>query len=336
MSTIPAESRYRAPYLAHFQAVKEPLTVICTLLSRADNAPLSERRKDPNMLLDDHGQIVTDPAATPLAFEHNSNVAYEKWTEYWRKVHGPRFIYAQPPENNGIQHLLRYDQIHRLPAGPSSFSPLPYNPPVDASGKLFNTVIGHIPPYQRGQWDGIAYLNFADFDGIKAVFGQAEIAEKIMPEDQAIFRELAPVVAKQHIVIPSQTQRESILLIKVLHRRPEFSREEFQNRWLKEHALFVVKQAATTRYVKRYVQLHNIGPTEAGQPFYHAAAAQIDGVAILAFNSINDLEDYLQDETATAIAADEARLADQQASQYWTALSYQVVNQIYPETSTLR
>ncbi|MEW6339340.1 MAG: EthD domain-containing protein [Paraburkholderia sp.] len=334
MFNVSTESRFRPPYLKTYRAYSEPLTVICSLLSRADNAALSERRRDPNLLLDARGELVKDPATATSAFENNPNLGFEKWTEYWRKTHGPRFIHAQPSEANGIQHLLRYDQIHRLPAGPSNESPLPYTPPVDAAGKLFDTVIGHVPEYRRPQWDGIAYLAFEDLAGLQAVFSQPEIDAKILPEDRAIFRELCPVLSRQHIVIPSETQRESILLVKVVRRKAGLSREGFHAAWLNQYARHVLQQPATTRYVKRYVQLHNIGATEPGQPFFHPVGHKIDGVSIMGFTSINDLEDFLLDPGVAQLAHKEAEFVAQEGGEYWTGLSYQVVNQIYPETAT--
>lgn len=334
VSNASAESLFRPPYLKSYRSYAEPLTVICSLLSRADNSPLGERRRDPNLLLDARGELIKDPAAETSAFESNPNVAFEKWTEYWRKVHGPRFIYAQPPVANGIQHLLRYDQIHRLPAGPSSGAPLPYEPPVDANGKLFDTVIGHIPEYRRPQWDGIAYLGFENVAGLQAVFSQPEIAAKVLPEDQAIFRELCPVLARQHIIVPSETQRESFLLVKVARRNASLSRADFHDAWLNRYAPRVLEQAATSRYVKRYVQLHNVGPIREGEPFFHSVGHTIDGVSILAFTSINDLEDFLLDPGVVGLADEEAKLVAADTSEYWTALAYQVVNQIFPETST--
>ncbi|WP_116140654.1 EthD domain-containing protein [Trinickia diaoshuihuensis] len=334
MSNITAERQFRSPYLQSFRSYSTPLTVLCTLLSRADGTPLNERRRDPNLLLDTKGELLKDPAAAPNAFENDANISFEKWTEYWRKVHGPRFIYAQPPEEGGIRQLLRYDQIHRLPAGPSSGSPLPYAAPVDAHGKLFDTVIGHIPEYRRPQWDGIAYLGFENADGIKAVFSQPDIAAKIMPEDQAIFRELCPVLAKQHIIVPSATQRDPILLVKIVKRNADLSRAQFHEAWLNRYAPLVLQQPATSRYVKRYVQLHNIGPVEAGEPFFHPVAHTIDGVSIQAFDSVNDLEDYLLDPGVARLIEEEAALVAADSVEYWSAVAYQVVNQIFPEIST--
>lgn len=316
-------------------AGSQPLTVLCTLLSRADNTPLNQRRKGPLQMLDLYGEVLGDPANTANAFETQPNLNFEKWTEYWRKTHGPRFTHALPTQADGRHPLLRYDQIHRLSAGPSNLRPLPYLPPLDEDGRLFDTVIGHVPPYQRSEWDGIAYLGFANTDALQVTFGHEEITRAILPEDQVIFRELCPILCRQHIVIPSATSKESILLISLVRRAPTLTRDQFQQRWLEEYAPRLLAQPATRRLVRRYVQLHNIGPIVAGQPLYHEVGKDIDGVAITAFSSITDLEEFLVDPAIVALTQSQLQLIDPQHHEYWTALAFQVVNQLTGETRTV-
>ncbi|MFD3450443.1 EthD domain-containing protein [Microbacteriaceae bacterium 4G12] len=330
------EHIHRPPYLPSYSSFKEPMTVIASLLSRADNTPVSERRRDPNNLLDSEGNLISDPAnsSNTFALTSNHNISYEKWVEYWRKVHGPRFIYAQNREDGKIQNLMRYDQIHRVSGGPSNFSPPPYVAPTDKNGELFDTVIGHIPEYRRPQWDGIAYLAFETVGDLRTVFSQEKLKTKILPEDQAIFRELAPVVAKEHIILPSSNQRDPILLVKTHQRKDGMSRLEFQEYWLNQHTKIVVEKPATHKFVKRYVQLHNVGPESEGEPFWHPAGSQIDGITILAFSNINDVEDFLMTEDYECIEKDERQIVDVEQSEYWTALNYNIVNRVYPEQPT--
>ncbi|MCZ4061468.1 hypothetical protein O3W44_23495 [Pantoea sp. LMR881] len=65
-----------------------------------------------------------DRHAAKLALEAEPNLAFEHWDEYWRKVHGPKFAYAGPGTQN--DSVLRYDQVHRLASGPSSW----FRPPI--------------------------------------------------------------------------------------------------------------------------------------------------------------------------------------------------------------
>ncbi|MCM3270738.1 EthD domain-containing protein [Paenibacillus elgii] len=333
-----SEFSHRSPYLDNYRSFREPMTVLASLLSRADNTPLDQRRRDPNTLLDQEGKAIADPAvpSQKLALGGDPNTSYEKWAEYWRKVHGPRFIYAQDTEEGKIRHLARYDQVHRISAGPTHFTPPPYVAPTDANGELYDTVIGHIPEYRRPDWDGMAYLAFNTPDDLKAVFSQEKLRTKIVPEDQAIFRELAPVVATEHIILPSATQRDPILLVKIHRRQEGMSREEFQEHWLRQHASLVLAKSATHKYVKRYVQLHNIGPVSEGEPFWHPVSSGIDGITIMAFANMNDVEDFLMTDDYSEIEKDERRIADPKASEYWTGLNYNVVNRVYPEHATIR
>jgi hypothetical protein len=332
------ENSHRPPYTMNYRSLQEPITVLASLLSRADNTPLSQRRRDPNNLLDREGKVIDDPADTSqkLALTSDPNISFEKWAEYWRKVHGPRFIYAQDTEDGKIQHLIRYDQVHRISGGPTHFSPPPYMAPTDQNGQLFDTIIGHIPEYRRPQWDGIAYLAFETPDDLKVVFSQEKLQTKILPEDQAIFRELAPVIAIEHIILPSATQRDPILLVKTHQRQEDMSRLEFQDYWIQKHAKLVLAKPATHKYVKRYVQLHNVGPLSEGEPFWHPIGSQIDGITIMAFANMNDVEDFLMTDDYKEMEKDECRIADPEKSEYWTALNYNIVNRVYPEQATKR
>ncbi|MBD1552476.1 EthD domain-containing protein [Pseudomonas typographi] len=336
MSKTIEERLFRAPYLHPRPGSDQPLTVLCSLLSRADNTPLHERRRANNHLLTAAGRVIADPAADAAAnaFESNSNLNFEHWGEYWRKVHGVRFIHAEEPDDRSLERLLRYDQLHRFTPGPTHTDAPPYRAPVDEQGKLWPTVIGHIEAYRRPRWDGIAYLNFAGPEDIAVVLGNARVREKILPEDQAIFRDIAPVLSRQYIILPSATGNEAVTLVKLHARDQGTCREAFQQWWLHEHAPLVAEQAGG--WARRYVQLHNIGPTEPGHPLYHPQASGIDGVTLLGFASLNDLEDFLRSPGQKAIARDEARMADPSAEQWWTTVGMVLVNRIAPECATAR
>lgn len=328
------ERLFRAPYLQPEPGSDRPLTVLCSLLSRADNTPLAERRRADGHVLDHAENVIADPAADPdaNAFEGNPNLNFEHWGEYWRKVHGVRFIHAEEPDDRSLERLLRYDQLHRFAPGPTHTDAPPYRAPVDDEGKLWPTVVGHVEAYRRPRWDGIAYLNFADPEDIAVVLGNARVREKILPEDQAIFRDIAPVLSRQYVIVPSTNGNEAVTLVKLHVRSPSVGREAFQQWWLREHAPLAVAQS--TGWVRRYVQLHNIGPTEPGQPLYHPQASGIDGVTLMGFASINDLEDFLRSPKHKAITEDEARMTDPAVGEWWTTIGMVLVNRIAPEHAT--
>jgi hypothetical protein len=146
-----------------------------------------------------------------------------------------------------------------------------------------------------------------------------------------MFRDIAPVIARQHIVIPSATGNDAVTLVKLHARRRETRRDAFQQWWLNEHAPVVTMLAQRGEHVKRYVQLHNIGPQEEGEPFYHPQASEIDGVSLLSFASVADLEDFLTSPASADINEHESLKVDHAASEFWTTIDLVVVNRIRPE-----
>jgi len=309
-----------------------PLTVLFSFLSRADATPLDQRRRAEGHVLDRQGRVIPDPAADPgaNAFEPDPNLNFEKWGEYWRKIHGIRFLQTEDADDHSVERLLRYDQIHRVAAGPTSLTSLPYRAPVDADGRLFPTIIGHVERYLRPRWDGVAYLGFAGLDDIAAVLGTERVRTKILPEDRTIFRDLAPVLAQQFIIMPSATGNDAVALVKTHLRRVDLDRSAFQRRWLQEHSRLVMAQAETKRLVRRYVQLHNIGPTAEGEPFFHPETSRFDGVTLMAFATMRDAEAFLVSEGYAVIAADEQSISTG-AGEYWSGLNFSIVDRLAPE-----
>jgi hypothetical protein len=317
---------------------ERPLTVIFSFLSRADNTPDALRYRGKDNIVGPDGTPLKDPVADAAknGFEPDPNLNFEHWGEYWRKVHGPRFTYPDGTDQANLAQLLRYDQIHRIAAGPTNLSPLPYAPPLDQNGKLFPAVVGHVEPYKRPQWDGVAYLNFATAEDIRAVLGTERVQKKISPEDHALFRDVAPMLARQFIVKPSATSNDPILLVRIHVRKPELDRDAFQSRWLVEHSAVVLAAGGKAGLIRRYVQLHNIGATTEGKPFYHPQVSQFDGVSLFAFSSLNDLESFMVSDAWQAILQHERGITLNDQSEYWTALNVTVVNQIQMEVATSR
>ena len=85
-----------------------PLTVLFSFLSRADSTPLDLRSRADGHVLDRDGTVVADPASDPSdnALEPDPNLNFEKWGEYWRKVHGVRFLHADEATDRKAIDLL--------------------------------------------------------------------------------------------------------------------------------------------------------------------------------------------------------------------------------------
>lgn len=106
------------------------------------------------------------------------------------------------------------------------------------------------------------------------VLGNDRVREKILHEDEANFRDIAPVLSLQYVIVSSGTGNEAVILITLHVRNPTVSCEAFQQWSLREHAQMMAAQSKG--WSRRYVQHHNIGPAESDQPLYHLQASTID------------------------------------------------------------
>jgi uncharacterized protein (TIGR02118 family) len=119
-----------------------------------------------------------------------------------------------------------------------------------------------------------------------------------------------------------------------LIRRPELSREAFQDYWRNQHAP-LVRAAAPTLGIRRYVQSHGIFA-----PALQAAAAargiplgdgvqDFDGIAELWFDSVDSLfAAAVTDEGrrhAAILVADEAKFIDQSRSRLFAVHEVEII-----------
>ncbi|WP_210116011.1 EthD domain-containing protein [Hymenobacter wooponensis] len=326
-----ADNRHRPPGRDTFHTTTAPLIVTPTFLTRADNTPRTERQIDEGSNKGHQGQELESPEAEPneVALETNPNLSLEHWNEYWRKVHGPKFAYEEPGTDN--EPVLRYDQVHRVAGGPSSFFHPPYRAMTQPDGKLVADPWAQVPAYQRPRFDGFAYIAYAAEADIQRVLKQEQYTKRIIADEQTAFRLVTREITREYILLPSAQHRDPISLVKIHYRRPELSREAFQQRLLRQHAPLVLAQPATHTYVRRYAQLHNIGSSQQPDP----EGELIDAISVLAFASMNDVEDYLVSEDYRTIAADEAEFTDIGRSEYWTGINYSVINRLLPELATV-
>jgi hypothetical protein len=326
-----ADNRHRPPYRTTYQTTNEPLIVTPTFLTRADATPRTVRPQDEGATRSKHGDSLDNPDAEPaeIALEADPNLGYEHWDEYWRKVHGPKFAYEEPGSTS--EPVLRYDQIHRVAGGPSSYFRPPYHAMVTDDQKLVADPYARVPAYQRPRWDGFAYIAYAAEADINRVLKQPQYDKRVVADEQTAFRMVTRSITREYILLPSPTHRDPISLVKIHYRKPEITREAFQERLLNQHAEVVLAQAATHTYVRRYAQLHNIGSTQ-----YDPEGSLMDAISVLSFASMNDVEDFLVSEEYQAIEADEASFTDLAQSEFWTGITYSVINRLLPELATRR
>jgi len=323
-----SDNLHRPPRADATVSTTRPLIVTPTFVSRVDNTARGERPQDSGSSTSKHGHEVHFPNLRPgaLALEGEPNLAFEHWDEYWRKVHGPKFAWDEPGSSSAL--VLRYDQLHRIASGPSSFFAPPYRAMIDDSGKLPADPHKHVPAYERPRWDGLAYIAYAEQEDIDATLKQEKFAERIIADEQVAFRMVTREIAREFILLPSARHRNAFSLVRIHMRREGLSVEEFQHRLLREHAPLVMADQATKEYVRRYAQLHNIGSTQKDPE-----GSKIDAVSILAFDSLNDVEDYLVSDGQVALEASERALCGD-GSEWWTAINYSIINRIMPEQAT--
>lgn len=321
----------RAPLGKVRSSSTKPLIVTPTFVSRSDKTPETERAHDEGSAVDKAGHEVSHPDRNPaeLALEPEPNLAFEHWDEYWRKVHGPKFAYDEPGTSNEL--VLRYDQVHRIASGPSSAFRPPYRAQTVQGGALEPNPASHVPHYDRPDWDGFAYIAYAEEGDIQRTLGQEQYAQRIIADEQTAFRMVTREMAREYILIPSASHREPVSLVKIHYCKAGVTREAFQQQWLHQLADQVMATAATRRYVKRYVQLHPFGSTQEDPE-----GSKIDGISVFSFASLNDVEDFVATADWAEIEAAEAALTDTQRSVFWTALNYSVINRLDAELPTER
>ena len=114
-----------------------------------------------------------------------------------------------------------------------------------------------------------------------------------------------------------------------LHRRPEFTREEFQTYWRGTHADLVAKHAAVLG-IRRYVQLHTrTTPIDEGLRTSRGAPEPFDGIAELWFDSEAAIAESLQNPAAAAagqaLIEDERRFIDLERSPLWLGEEFEII-----------
>ena len=105
-----------------------------------------------------------------------------------------------------------------------------------------------------------------------------------------------------------------------LVRRPELTREQFQDYWLNTHAPLVASVRETLR-IRRYVQLHSLpAETSAALRDVRAGPEGFDGVAQLWWDSFEDMaaaDPQAAREAGAMLLEDEKRFIDLSRSPLW-------------------
>ena len=113
----------------------KPLLVLNAFVVRADSSPpAGDRRARPGYNVNRAGLGTEDPgvADRALGMSPAPQFEWEAFDAYWRKIHGPKILFPDGPEDRQTALLHYYLQQHRIPAGPCSEHAPPYVAPLDA------------------------------------------------------------------------------------------------------------------------------------------------------------------------------------------------------------
>lgn len=121
-----------------------------------------------------------------------------------------------------------------------------------------------------------------------------------------------------------------IKLTFALRRRPDLTREEFQQYWRGTHAALVAERAEVLK-IKRYVQVHTAdypGLHRAFQRRNDGAPQPYDGIAELWFDSMEAMggDDPAVRQAQAELLADERNFIDLANSPMWMAVEHEVVS----------
>jgi hypothetical protein len=304
--------------------LSQPLFVLNALVLRGDSSPPEgARRARPGYNVNRAGEGIEDATTRDrtLAMSPTPQLEWEAYDEYWRKVHGPKILHPDGPNDQQTGVLTYYLQQHRLPAGPSSQRAPPYAPPLDAQGLLPRTPAASCAEHVRPAFDGMAQLGYrtrADLEAFFATEG-TKYGEKIMPDEAVFIRGFAFHVAEEHVVIQRGDRRRDPVILTKLHQRASgLSREEFRGRWMAQHADLVRSLNGGAGLVRRYAQLVNIG--REGDTLFDPVGDCYDGIGVYSFANMNDCEDFVGGADHAALVADERHFAAE--SGFFTTLNY--------------
>lgn len=117
-----------------------------------------------------------------------------------------------------------------------------------------------------------------------------------------------------------------VKLVFALRRRPELTREQFQQYWLDEHGP-LVRSFADVLGIRRYVQVHTLPDSaHAAVRASRDAPEPYDGVAELWYDSLDAIADAVRTDegraASRALLEDERRFIDHRRSPVWFATEH--------------
>ncbi len=299
-----------------------PLIVINAFAIRADSLPPAGTRvARPGYNVNRAGLGIEEAATQDriLALVAKPQLEWEAFDEYWRKVHGPKILHVDGPDDRATGLLSYYLQQHRVPSGPTSERIPPYRAILDADERLVRDPAPTCAPFARPIWDGIGQLGFRTVQDLEAFFTSTKYGEKIVPDEAVFIRGFGFHVAEEQVVLQiGQRRRDPIILLKMHVRNAELTRPQFRGFWMAQHADLIRRVPAAHYGIRRYAQLVNISkPTDR---FYDPVGDRYDGMTAMSFADMTGLEEFLGSDDYCAIREHETEFARE--TTFFTAINY--------------
>jgi hypothetical protein len=301
-----------------------PLIVLNALIIRAESTPPTGLRvARPRYSVNRAGQGIEEGGVSDrtLALTAQPQLEWEAFDEYWRKIHGPKILHSEGESDRITPLLVYYLQQHRVPSGPSSENPPPYSARLNSAGRLVPDPAAQVPPYRRPIWDGLALLAYRSKEDLATFFdlGPGKYGDKIVPDEAVFVRGFAFHVAEEHVVIQNgDRRRDPIIMVKTHTRNMGSTRADFRARWQTQHARLISGLTQAQGVIRRYAQLHNL--SQPGDLLYDPVGDRFDGVTVMSFANMNELEDFLASPEYRRVESDEREFAAE--SRYFTAINY--------------
>lgn len=308
---------------------RKPNVMNPILIARADNsAPDDRRTRALGSTVDKKGKPVERPDLTPeqIALEQNPNLMFEHWDEFWRKVHGPRCMYKDGEQDNYLEGINTYCQIHRLPAAPSSAFAPPYPAMTDKTGVLYDYVWDKVPAYKRPMYDGLVYWAGTTVEKLLYIDTSEKAVKKICPEGNLFTRNGTCGLSAEYVIVPSKTPDWAPVCTVKTHypKIGGMKKKELQEYLLKKHADFVKDGRRAQEVFQRFAYIVNVNE-KPGEPFYSEEGAKLAAISVTFFKNMKDCEEYYASEEYAKVAEKEVRFLDMDKSEWWTGMLYQVM-----------
>jgi hypothetical protein len=197
--------------------------------------------------------------------KRNPSWTRDDFLSYWYQQHGPRCVSAR----GFIQHVRKYVQYHPIPS------------------------------FTDDGWDAVAELWFHDTNEVRAAFNEPDYLNLIRADELKMSRldSVNALATSESTVWADNGGPWGLQLFSFIKRRPELSREAFDDVWATVHGPMVAGHSRVRSLVRRYLQ-NRLLPRDLEDPMNTGLTRpfSFDGVITAQFENIEDLKTVTRDQ----------------------------------------